>query len=350
MNHHEREFFIAKIRSGKHIIREKNLFLTILPPTIDQIEESCFIYQEAYNQAYVSEVMTEIDMLDWMRENDLWTYDDDAKLITLQKDLERLKTEIYNARNDIKLANKIRFYIRACERETNKQTNKKNQFFQNTCEGIASTEKMSWLIKNTTFLNNEIYDFSDLSLTYILDDWQSSFITESKIRELARTEPWRSLWNIKNNLNFNLFNNQDKYDLTYNQKNIVIWSQMYDNIQESLECPTKDVIEDDDMLDGWFIIQSKKRDKERAESEFENGVKSEKIKNASEVYIIGKTEKDKERINSMNSVQGSMIKKQREQLLKNKGGAVSQLDFIDERQKLQTQSNQDYIRKIKGAR
>jgi hypothetical protein len=350
MNHHEREFFIANIRSGKHCIRTKGLFVYILPPTLDQVQESCFIYQEAYDQAYVDGVMTESDMTDWMYENNLWTYEDDAKLATIQKDLERLKTEIYNARNDSKLAHKIRFYIRACEKELNKQNLKKNQFFQNTCEGVASTEKITWIVKNTTLCNNKNYDFSEISLTYIVDEWQSSFLSESKIRDLARNEPWRSLWSIKNNVNFKLFQNEHDYDLTYNQKNIVIWSQMYDNIQESLECPTKDVINDDDMLDGWFIIQSKKRDKERAESEFENGVKSQKIKNASEVYIIGKNEKDKERINSMNSVQGNMIKKQREQLIKTKGGAATQLDFVDERQKLQMQSNQDYIRKIKGGR
>ena len=49
---------------------------------------------------------------------------------------------------------------------------------------------------------------------------------------------------------------------------------MYDNIQESLDYPSEDVVEDDDMLDGWLIIQKQKRDKERAVSELENTTKN----------------------------------------------------------------------------
>ena len=44
-------------------------------------------------------------------------------------------------------------------------------------------------------------------------------------------------------------------------KNIVMWSQLYDNVQESMDAPTKDVIKDDDLLDGWLIVQGKKREK-----------------------------------------------------------------------------------------
>ena len=36
-----------------------------------------------------------------------------------------------------------------------------------------------------------------------------------------------------------------------------------------MDCPTDDVIKDDDLLDGWFVIQAKKREKDRLEKEFE---------------------------------------------------------------------------------
>ena len=42
---------------------------------------------------------------------------------------------------------------------------------------------------------------------------------------------------------------------------------MYDNIQESMDCPTEDVINDDDMLDGWFIVQNRKREKDKKEKD-----------------------------------------------------------------------------------
>ena len=43
------------------------------------------------------------------------------------------------------------------------------------------------------------------------------------------------------------------------QKNILILSRMYDNVQESLDCPADDIMQDDDMLDGWFIHQKNKK-------------------------------------------------------------------------------------------
>jgi len=113
---------------------------------------------------------------------------------------------------------------------------------------------------------------------------------------------------------------------------------MYDNIQESLDCPTKEVIEDDDLLDGWFIIQGKKRDKEKSEQDFENSVKSNKIKNASEIFVMAPNQKEKERIDNMNNVHSSMIKKQRFAVIQ-KQGKAEQHNFEDERLKIVTQQN-----------
>ena len=63
---------------------------------------------------------------------------------------------------------------------------------------------------------------------------------------------------------------------------------MYDNIQEAAETPSEDVINDDDVLDGWFIVQRKKREVESAQNDFENSTKNERIKGAGEVFCICK--------------------------------------------------------------
>ena len=68
-------------------------------------------------------------------------------------------------------------------------------------------------------------------------------------------------------------------EITQDQKGILIWASMYDNIQEHMECPSDAVLEDDDILDGWFLIQRDKRKKEKLEQEFESST-NEKIKNS----------------------------------------------------------------------
>jgi len=338
MKIHEREFFISMIRSGKVFIKHKDIELEICPLTLDQSFKSCEVYKEAYDKAYSEEIMTEDDMDQWMMENELWTIHDNKKEDGLKKDIERLKVEIYNARDNEALANSIRRYIRAGELQLTSHLNKKYIYHQNTCEGVAASERLAWIMKNTTYFNGKLYNFEELSLQYVIDEWQSHFISENKSRELARNEPWRSLWITRENSGYSLFGNPPNTELTYNQKNLLIWSQMYDNIQESMECPTKEVIEDDDMLDGWFILQGRKRETDRLEKELDNDVKSDKIKNASEVYVVSNDKNKQKKIDSLNDPISQMIKKQRHNTIQAKG-SVSEQDLPDQKRNIQMLAN-----------
>lgn len=340
MKHHEREFFVSMIRSGKVFITHKNIDLEIYPLTLDQSFKSCQIYQKAYDKAFSEEIMTEEDMDQWMMENELWTLHDNKKEEGLKKDIERLKVEIYNARDNTMLANNLRKYIRAGESQLTAHLNKKYIYHQNTCEGIASAERLAWIIKNTTYFNGKLYNFEEVSLQYVVDEWQSHFLSESKSRELARNDPWKSLWITRESSGYKLFANPPNTELTYNQKNILIWSQMYDNIQESMECPNKEVIDDDDMLDGWFIIQHQKREKDRIEKEFESNTKNEKIKNASEVFVVSTKEKV-EKINTMNDMNAQIIKQQRKIALDHYG-ALDEQNLPDQRRNIQMMANNQF--------
>jgi hypothetical protein len=122
---------------------------------------------------------------------------------------------------------------------------------------------------------------------------------------------------------------------------------MYDNVQESLECPSKDVIDDDDMLDGWFLVQSKKREQETAQKEFENNTKSDKIKNSSEVFMMASNKQEVDNVDNMNTFHSQMVKKQRFNLLKSKTQA-EQSEFMDERLALQSQINSQFKKNVTG--
>jgi len=169
------------------------------------------------------------------------------------------------------------------------------------------------------------------------------FLSESKIRELARTEPWRTLWQLNSSETFKLFSNNGR-ELSHDQKNLLVWSTMYDNVQESMDCPTEDVINDDDMLDGWFLIQTKKRKEEKSSNELDN--MNPKIANSQEVYIMANSQEDRQRIDNLNSREANFIKKQRSDIIKQKGDA-SQLDFQDEKLKMGRQQTEGIRRQFR---
>lgn len=339
MKQHEREYFISRIRSGIYKIKKNGLELKIYQPSIEQQYDLNEIYIEAYNEALNDDFKTEEEMLEWMREKEIWTNDDDVRYEGLKKDIEKLKVEIYKSRNNQELKEKIRKYLRAGEEQFAEQNYKKNQYYSNTCESIAVMEKSFAFLKMCTHLNDKPFNFESITIDEIFNDYYSMILNERKIRELTRNEPWRSLWSLSSTKNFELFANKDQ-ELSIDQKNILVWSKMYDNVYESLDCPSDDVIEDDDMLDGWFLIQRDKRKKERGEQELNQLTSNDKIKNSSEIFLMsGKTKKDINRIHDMNDISSKTIKKQREELIKKKG-AVGQNEFFDEKVNLNKQSNE----------
>ena len=170
-------------------------------------------------------------------------------------------------------------------------------------------------------------------------------LDEGDIRNLARNDPWRSLWMMRESCKFSIFANQDR-DLSIDQKNIIVWSRMYDNIQESMDCPSDDVINDDDMLDGWFVIQRKKQEKDRAESELESRVGNEKISNSEEVFVMAQTQDDANSINRVNTFQSQMVKKERMEVIQSKGQARD-LDFKDQQRKMTQKSNEQFKGKFR---
>ena len=94
----------------------------------------------------------------------------------------------------------------------------------------------------------------------------------------------------------------------------MIWSITYDNIQESLDCPGEDIINDDDALDGWFISQRRKREKEKSEKKWGD----DKHINATDVFIMSDEEEAKD-IYSINSNESLGIIRERQAALAQKG-------------------------------
>lgn len=345
MKQHEREFFVSTIRSGNVYLKFGDLKLCIKPMKYFQCVEALEVYNESYDQSLADGLMTEDESEEMMRSTGIWTEEDDAKVEGIKKDMEKLKIEIYNNRTKAHIRERIRQYIRIAEKALYETVNLKNAYFANTCEGTAALDKTTWIIANTTYHNNKLYDFEDVQVDHVVMKWRESFLEENIIRELARNEPWSSYWRIRENLNIKLFYNDEDSEITENQKNLIMWSQLYDNIQESMDAPSNEVVEDDDVLDGWFVVQAKKRQKEKLEKEF-NAKTGDKIKNADEVYVMSSSVEENELIENMNDLNSRRIKRERASTLASKGTA-RQHEFKDELLDKRAEINSQYRDKFR---
>jgi len=338
MKQHEREFFVYNVRSGTVYLDDD---IEVRPATIRDKLLAAEHYADVYNEAMADGMMTEDELTGWMIASSLWTQAEEDQLNAAHKDIEKLKIEIFKNHANDDMVPKIRMYLRAAEAFRDKQIAFKSEYQQKTIEGVAATEELIYLLGRTTYRKGQLCDLSEFDVTHVLHSYYQTIMSENIIRDIARNAPWKTLWSIKDSTNIKLFDNKENEELTPNQQALIIWSQTYDNIQESMDCPPQSVIEDDDMLDGWFILQGQKRDKQRSEKDFDEKTKSNKIKNSSEVFVMAKNKKERDRVDNMNDAHGAAVRKQRYNLIKSKG-TVGQSEFADEKLRLRTMATNQF--------
>lgn len=340
MNLYEREYFVSRIRVGYYVVKDKGLRFKVHTPSLEDEFESSELFTEAFDSALLDGVMTEQEMDSWMLKTELWSSDKDDEVKNLEKQIENHKVDVFQNRSKERERERSRLSLRSTEFKLSNLNRKKTSYYDHTCEGLASLEKQLFLFRRSCFLDGKPVDFEsqELDEVQLYYQWMHQVLKEGQVREIVRTDPWRSLWALKEEST--LFKNKDR-ELTMDQKHALIWSRMYDNVQESMDCPPEEVINDDDMLDGWFIVQRRKQESEKATSELENKTQNPKISASEEVFVMADSAKEAENINSMNSIQAQMTKRERMAVIQGRGTAEDK-DFRDQQLKIVSMSNEQF--------
>tara|TARA_R100001163_G_C5012684_1_gene158067 strand:- start:47 stop:967 length:921 start_codon:yes stop_codon:yes gene_type:complete len=296
------------------------------------------VYDKAYEEAVIDGFKTHDQIMEWLIEKGVWSGKQEGDIKLFTKDIEKFKVEMYNNRHEKKKYNKIRLYLRKAESESQKLILKKTSYYENSCEGLAQTEKVSWIVRNCSYKDGKPYEFNDtgLSLERAMVGWQAASNPERSLRNLATNEPWSSLWNSSKKCDVKLFYNDE---LTMTQKQLLMWSQTYDSVYESPDCPPNFVIEDEDLLDGWFILQHRKikADKEKEDIDKKLGKNADK----QEVFIMGKNNKEQiETIEEYNDTEATIRRKSRSNALSkvDKGVAIEHINMPDVQQDLKLEA------------
>jgi hypothetical protein len=249
----------------------------------------------------------------------IWTPEDDQHLTSIEKTLDTLKLNLYTNRLNTEKTKNTKLQINIKKKNIHTLLTKKHSMDYLTLEHGANMIKNEFIIINSLFYENSNQKvFSDLNdtsydqfieLSSVVSD---SFISIPTYKLIARSEHWKSIWNSNKNKLFD----KSSYDLSDEQKTLINISNMYDRIYEHPEAPSEQVIEDDDMLDGWMIYQKNKTEKNKKQSEASE--LNNKHPNAKEIFVVT-DQKDSENISQLNSMQSTMILKDRKKaLLQNK--------------------------------
>jgi hypothetical protein len=300
----------------KVVVGDQDIYIGVLTPL--QRLEAEEIYREFLTDASYMEMMSSQQMLDYLQDVGLWSVEEERFLDDLPNLLEQMKVEMYN--NYIifrsKMVEKIRKGIDDQIEKGLCLASRRHSYDMYTCEGFAVSCKLQYSISvaATDKEGNKIDLYEDVNLLQnTINAFLNSPPSEAELRELARTNPWRDIWNA-GKVAGQIFD-CSALMLSDTQRQLLSWSQLYDNVRESPDAPNNDVVEDDYMLDGWLIAQSRKAKEEKQQQ----GGLSTKMQGAGEVFIPVESASDAERVHQMNSAQARMAKRQKLRMVGKEG-------------------------------
>src|SRR5690606_12972110 len=115
-------------------------------------------------------------------------------------------------------------------------------------------------------------DWDKLSMDKLMRLYMSNYLDETTLRDLAKNQPWHDIWYSAKKNNGYVFN-RDATKLSDEQRKLILWSSLYDNIKEYSEPPSDEIIKDDLRLDGWLIKQNREEKVKKRDIKISNNPK-----------------------------------------------------------------------------
>ncbi len=315
-----REFLISRILSGSIRLKLGNDTVVFKWPDSTIRYEALELYQEILEN---SEVLDEEAVVAFLINENMWSFEEEELVQKkLPEDIDNFKVAMFdNILNTPKL-NSYRLMLDTAKGKSRELWAKRNAFYYMTAEGVGIYSKQLILLEKSI-------DRADVNLNAVFDAFQNSMISEEDMRCLAKTEPWRGIWAAHKKTG-TLFPSE----LTEEQRRLVQWSSFYDSVYEIPECPTEEIIQDDDILDGWSIKRRKEYESEK-KKQFGENVLGKKHEKADELFLVVGNEADAKKVYDMNSGKAKIIQQARLSAIKAKG-EVKESDLPDRKMEIRT--------------
>jgi len=330
MDNTERTALIYRIISGYTTHDVLGVSYRIYTPSVDVLLRASAVYREVLENHKYNEWVTDLDCEKILIYNGLWNKEFNVKLENLTKSISDCKHSIFKDffNYPVRMGHKNR--LQSFTEQYLELENIRHSLDYFTLVGFAQLVQSQFIISETTYSMEgdrifPSFSSANFSLLNILQSKvNENTLSISTLREIVKNEPWISMWKASKTDVFP----QKGVLLSGEQRNLIIYSRLYDRVNEHSECPADEIINDDDALDGWMIEQHRKRASEQGEKV----VKSNKMDNAQEIFLPANSKEDIERIEGFNTFESKMIKAQRNAIIK-KAGAIEDAKLPDQQLK-----------------
>lgn len=320
---------ICDINNKRYIIRN---------PSLDLIYQSHVLYERILYETRFEHWLRKKDCLNILIKRGLWKVNEENKFDGFNDTIDNLKVDLYKNSFKITDVNIIKKQIESVRKQLNSLYNRRYVLDSFTWEDNAESQKIEFLLVSTIydksgqqlFTNNDNINF--VFIRNLAQELSKQKLPPGDYRTIARSDVWQTYWRIGKPNPFSC----NVVELNEEQKILIMHSQMYDSVFNHLERPSDDIIDNDDMLDGWLIIKQREQKKQMAEKQVDKQIGSQH-QNAQEVFIPVNSLDEAKNVNLLNDPHSRMIKKQRQQLIKQKG-EVKDHEFVDKKIEIQRQA------------
>lgn len=333
------ELLLYRIFCGHLIFTYNNERYTLKSATIEIKYEAQILYNNIINDEKYNDWIREDSLENLLIYLNLWTKDTNMIIKDLDKKIENSKADYYSNFKFTDKKNTIKKNLEGYKKQLNSILLKKEELYSNTLEGYANSIKNEFIITRTLYKNNNlIFNSQNNNNNYVLfnnivNELNKHSIGLSDFKKLARSNIWRSYWNVGKNSIFN----QQGNNITDDQRTMIGISQMYDRVYDHPEPPADEIIEDDDALDGWMIVQRRKIEKDKKQQQIDS--LNPKLKNAQEVFLFANNKDEAQEIVGLNNIEGlNRIKSKIAHV--NKFGHTEESQLPDVQVDLRSQLNQ----------
>jgi len=352
------ERMIYKISCGK-ILTEQKLIdnsiikLLLYPPTDINKANSTFIYENEYNNAIIMDILTEKELMCWLVETGQWSVENNIKIESIKDDIHKITKGLLDFILNNKKLEQARLMLRKAEKTLYKLIDEKNKLMINSAENYSIMQQQRYLISKIVYtlddkpLWQNDFDFENYQDLSLINRLCRLFFEESRIgsktlRFLARSNYWKMIWTTSKEMNI--------FDIppmqwTDNQRGLVYWSKVYDNISESSDRPSNKIIDDDDLLDSWFIRQSDKMEAQSNKNNINNIINDNNKPGRKETFIVTDNASSKD-VYSMNDASSRIKIKAKQKILTEKG-EIKEQDTPEGKEEIRIQFSKQSIAKGK---
>lgn len=345
MDNRTLNIYLSRILSGFYLFLFNKITYKLIYPDIDIKYQAELYAEQEYENNKFNDWINDDSIVDSLVSMGVWNYNGDDNLKNLEKQIDDLKVDIYkNFLNPSKLKTLRRTLVNT-KNTYNRLYSLRHSLDQYTVNGYCQYLKNQYILIHSLYnnINNarvfDSIDNTDFNLLTNLSNLISENIIDISIfRQIARSDIWKNYWSANNE---HLFD-KSVVSWTDEQKTLVVLTKMYDSAYQHPECPPDQVFEDDDMFDGWMIMQKRENEKNRNKNRTEKLLEGKKLDKAGEVFIVANSKEEAQNIYDLNDNNSRHIIRERESVINRNNSTIDTTNLPDVQRELTVQANQQF--------